>query len=52
MIVISIMIGILTLGFGFAATWPICVIWAAIAVSNSNQKVISRVIINNKNDLQ
>lgn len=52
MIVISIIIGILTLGFGFAATWPICVIWAAIAVSAGNQKAISQVIINNKNDLQ
>lgn len=38
MMVVSIVVGIFTLGFGLVVTWPICVIWACIAASNQNKK--------------
>ena len=50
MIVVSLITGIVTLGMGLTITWPVCVIWAAIAVSTSNQKAINQVIINNQNE--
>ncbi|HEX3549851.1 MAG TPA: hypothetical protein VHT53_05715, partial [Candidatus Elarobacter sp.] len=39
MLVISIVVGIATLGFGLLITGPICVIWAAVATSNYNQRI-------------
>ncbi|MDO5615709.1 MAG: hypothetical protein Q4G16_05940 [Cruoricaptor ignavus] len=42
MFFISAAIGFITLGFGFFLTWPICMIWGAIAASNHNSKIISR----------
>ena len=41
MIVISILVGIFTLGFGLFITWPICVIWAAVATNSHNKKVLA-----------
>jgi len=40
MIVISILVGIFTLGFGLFLTWPICVIWAAIATNAYNKNML------------
>lgn len=40
MAVISIIFGIVTLGFGFLLTWPICIIWAAVATSSYNKKLL------------
>ena len=37
MLVISIIIGAITLGFGLLFTWPICMIWAAVAANNQNK---------------
>lgn len=40
MAVISIIVGIVTLGFGLLLTWPICIIWAAVATSSYNKKLL------------
>ena len=39
MLIVSLIVGIFTLGFGFIVTWPICVIWAAIAVNRFNSNL-------------
>jgi positive regulator of sigma E activity len=41
MFIISVIVAILTLGFGLLVTQPICMIWGAIAVNNYNKKLIS-----------
>lgn len=40
MIIIDIIVGALTLGLGLLVTWPIQVIWAAIATSMYNKKLM------------
>ncbi|WP_304246458.1 hypothetical protein [Phocaeicola plebeius] len=40
MIIVDIVVGIFTLGFGLIITWPIQVIWAAIATSMYNKKLM------------
>lgn len=40
MIIIDIIVGIFTFGLGLIVTWPIQVIWAAIATSMYNKKLI------------
>ena len=40
MIIIDIIVGVLTLGLGLLVTWPIQVIWAAIATSMYNKKLM------------
>lgn len=37
MLVISIIIGAITFGFGLLFTWPICMVWAAVAANNQNK---------------
>jgi hypothetical protein len=37
MLILYVVIGILTLGFGLLFLWPITVIWAAMAVQSHNQ---------------
>lgn len=41
MAIISAIVGFATVGIGLLVTWPICVIWSAIAVSNYNKKLAS-----------
>lgn len=41
MIVISLVIGFITLGFGIFLTWPVCVIWAAVATNSYNKKALA-----------
>jgi hypothetical protein len=43
MFVLSVIVGVLTLGFGALLTWPICMIWAAIAVNAHNKKLSSQI---------
>ena len=38
MTLLSVVIGILTFGFGLLGTWPICIIWAAVATNSLNKK--------------
>lgn len=40
MIIIDVIVGIFTMGFGLLLTWPIQVIWAAIATSSYNKKLM------------
>ena len=42
---VNLLIVLLTCGFGsflILITWPICVVWAAIAVDSHNKKVMAR----------
>lgn len=39
MLLVSCVIGFLTAGIGLLLTWPICIIWAAVATSNYNKKL-------------
>ncbi len=41
MLIISLIVGIFTLGFGLIVTWPICVIWAALAADRQNKNVLA-----------
>lgn len=41
MLVVSIVVGFLTLGFGALLTWPICMIWTAVAVKSHNEKLLA-----------
>jgi hypothetical protein len=46
MIIVSVLVAIVTLGFGLLITWPICIIWAIIAANNANKKMASGARIN------
>lgn len=39
MMAISFVAALFTVGMGLIITWPICMIWGAIAVSNGNKKL-------------
>ncbi|MBU1171762.1 MAG: hypothetical protein KKD44_19590 [Proteobacteria bacterium] len=43
MMVVTFVVGLITLGFGVLITWPICMIWGAIAVSSSNKQLMAQV---------
>jgi hypothetical protein len=38
--IVSLVVGILTVGLGLVVTWPICIIWAAVATSSFNKKLL------------
>lgn len=40
MIFVNIFMVIFTLGIGLLFTWPICMIWGAVAASQANSRVI------------
>jgi len=37
----TLVVIIITYGLGLLITWPICIIWAAIAASNYNKKILT-----------
>jgi len=39
MLIVSGLVALITLGFGLFFTWPVCIIWAAIATKNYNEKL-------------
>lgn len=39
MAIVSLVVGFLTVGFGLLLTWPICVLWAAVAVGMHNKRI-------------
>ncbi len=41
MIVVSVVVGVVTLGFGAFVTWPICILWAALATSSYNRNLLA-----------
>lgn len=40
MIVLALIIGIVTLGFGALITWPISMIWGYLDISSYNRKLM------------
>ena len=43
MFFVSLLIALVTFGFGILLTWPICVLWAAIAANSHNSALVSAV---------
>ena len=41
MMLVSLVVGLLTLGLGLLLTWPICIIWAALAAAGYNRKILA-----------
>ena len=41
MLIVSIVLAAFTLGFSIFITWPICMIWGAVAVNSYNTAVIA-----------
>lgn len=41
MIVVSFIVGLISLGFGLIFMWPICMIWGAVAANSYNQKLLA-----------
>lgn len=42
MLLVSLIVGVVTLGFGLLITWPICILWAALAASSYNRKIMNQ----------
>lgn len=43
MMVVSLVIGLVTFGVGLLLTWPVCIIWGAMAASAHNKKIMAGV---------
>ena len=41
MLILSAIVAFFTLGLGLLITWPICIIWAALATNNYNKKLLN-----------
>ena len=41
MLVLSIIVAIFTFGFGLFITWPICILWGALAAKNYNERLLA-----------
>jgi len=39
MIIVNIIVAIITLGFGLFITWPVCIIWGAVATNKYNKSL-------------
>jgi hypothetical protein len=39
MLVVSLLVAVLTFGLGLIVTWPICIIWGALAVGSYNKRI-------------
>lgn len=42
MLVVTFFVAIFTLGLGLLITWPICIIWGAVAANTYNQELLSK----------
>lgn len=42
MLLVSLVVGLLTLGFGLLLTWPVCILWGALAANSYNRKILAR----------
>jgi hypothetical protein len=40
MFIVNIIVAVVTVGFGLLLTWPICGIWAFVAVNAHNKKLL------------
>jgi len=36
---ISVLVGIVTFGLGLVVIWPVCMVWAAVASKNHNERL-------------
>jgi len=43
MLLVSLVAGGITLGLGVVVTWPICILWGAIAAKNYNRKILGQL---------
>ncbi len=43
MLILSILVGVFTFGFGLIATQVICVIWGAVATDDYNKKIMADI---------
>lgn len=41
MMIVSAVVGLLTVGIGLLFTWPICIIWGAMATTAHNRKLVA-----------
>ena len=41
MAILSVIIAVVTVGLGLLLTWPICIIWSALAVSSYNKQLLA-----------
>lgn len=37
-IIVSIIVGLITIGFGLFLVWPVCMVWAAVTASKKHQE--------------
>lgn len=49
MTILSMTIGVLTMGLGMIIIWPICIIWAASAAQTYNQNEEQKMIVKGNN---
>ncbi len=42
MLIVSLILGVFTVGLSLFVTWPVCVIWGAIAANSYNQSLLAR----------
>jgi hypothetical protein len=42
MIVVTVVVFVFTFGFGTLLTWPICIVWGALAAHNYNKQLWGR----------
>jgi hypothetical protein len=42
MTILSIIVGVLTLGMGLLITWPVSIIWGAMAASSYNKSLLAQ----------
>ena len=40
MLIVSLILGVFTVGLSLFVTWPVCVIWGAIAANSYNQSLL------------
>lgn len=43
MMIISLIVGFVTLGMGLILIWPICMIWGAFAAASYNKKLFAQI---------
>jgi hypothetical protein len=41
MFAVEVVVAMLTFGVGLVVTWPVCVVWAAVAASKHNERMVA-----------
>ena len=42
MCIVTVVVGAITLGIGLLVTWPICILWAALAANAYNNRILAQ----------